>query len=126
MARNCAACHGEGGQPPRLTAFEDLRPLALETTGIDVYAALGARGVHFALFPLVFLAAGAGYLRRTTWRGRRILLAAGAAAVLFDLIQAELRPGHLAWTWTAVGLLAAAYLVLGTVVLLDLWRRPAR
>jgi hypothetical protein len=125
VTRNCAACHGDGGQPPRLARFEDLRPLALETTGIGLYTAIGARGLHLALFPLVFLAAGLGYLRRVAWRGRRTLLAVGAAAVLFDAAQAAFLPGRPALAWSAAGLLAASYAAVGAAVLRDLWRKPA-
>jgi hypothetical protein len=128
VANNCAACHGPGGQFPRLTGYEDLRPLALEPASGGFYAALGERTLHLALFPLVFLVAGIGYLRRTAGPGLRVLLGACAAAVAFDAGQWWLRQGHpgAAWApWTALGLLAAAYLALAAVVLAELWRRPA-
>ena len=128
LANNCASCHGPGGQFPRLTTFEELRPLALEPAGGSLYAMLGARALHLALFPLVFLAAGVGYLRRTAWPGRRLLLGACAGALLFDAAQWWLRQGHAGGAWAsraALAALALAFLALAAVVLADLWRKPA-
>lgn len=124
VSNNCASCHSPGGQYPRLTTYEELRPLALEATGGSIYAMLGARALHFVAFPLVFLVAAFAYLRRAAWAGRRMLMGACAAAVLFDAGQWWLRQGHpgAAWApWTALGLLAAAYLALAGVVLAELW-----
>lgn len=128
VSNNCASCHSPGGQYPRLTTFEDLRPLALEAAGGSLYAMLGARALHLVVFPLVFLVAAFAYLRRTGWAGRRILMGACAAAVLFDAGQWWLRQGHPGATWapwTALGLLATAFLALVGVVLAELWRGPA-
>ncbi|HEX4845953.1 MAG TPA: hypothetical protein VFV26_07000 [Geothrix sp.] len=125
VSNNCASCHSPGGQYPRLTTFEDLRPLALETAGGSLYAMLGARTLHFVAFPLVFLVAAFAYLRRAAWTGRRMLMGACAAAVLFNAGQWWLRQGHPghAWApWTALGLLAVAFLALTAVVLAELWR----
>ena len=125
VSNNCASCHSPGGQFPRLTTFEDLRPLALETAGGSLYAMLGARALHLAVFPLVFLVAAFAYLRRTGWAGRRILMGACAAAVLFNAGQWWLRQGNpgAAWApWTALGLLAVTFLALTAVVLAELWR----
>lgn len=126
-ANNCSACHGPGGQFPRVVGYEDLRPLALEEASEGLFATLGARGLHLAAFPLVFLAVGFLYVRRIAWPRRRALLAAGVGAVLFDAGQWWLRQGHAgaAWAaWTALGLLAAVYLATAVAVLADLWRRP--
>lgn len=125
VANNCASCHGEGGQFPRITGFEDLRPLALEETSEGLFDTLGARGLHLAAFPLVFLLAAVVYLRRTAWPGRKALMGACAVAVLFDAGQWWLRQGHPghAWAaWTAIILLVTTYLALMGVVLADLWR----
>jgi len=125
VANNCASCHGDGGQYPRLTSYEDLRPLALEEASDSLYATIGVRGLHLLTFPLVFLVAAVLYLRRTTWSGRRMLMAGCATAVVFDAGQWWLRqghPGHTWAAWTALGLLAAAYLALAGVVMADLWR----
>jgi len=127
VANNCASCHGPGGQFPRITSYEDLRPLALEEASEGLFATLGARGLHLAVFPLIFLVAAAGYLRRTAWKGRRILMGGCAAAVLFDAGQWWLRQGHpgAAWApWVALVLLATTYLALTGVVLADLWGGP--
>ncbi len=124
LANNCASCHGPGGQFPRLTSFEDLRPLALEEATGGLYATIGARAIHLALFPLVFLVVGFGYLRRTGWAGRRLLLGACALAVIFNAAQWWLRQGRpeALWaSWTASALLAGAFLALALVVLRDLW-----
>lgn len=124
VTNNCASCHGDGGQYPRLVSYEDLRPLALEEASESLYATIGARGLHLFAFPLVFLAATVLYLRRTAWPGRRMLMAGCAAAVAFDAGQWWLRQGHpgQAWAaWTALVLLAAAYLALAIAVLADLW-----
>jgi hypothetical protein len=124
VANNCASCHGPGGQFPRITGYEDLRPLALEDASEGLFATIGARGLHLAWFPAVFFAAVVLYLRRTAWSGRRLLMAGCAGAVLFDAGQWWLRqghPGHVWAAWTALGLLAAAYLALTLTVLADLW-----
>lgn len=128
VANNCASCHGEGGQFPRITRYEDLRPLALEEASEGLYASIGARGLHLAAIPLVFLVAGLAYLRRVAWSGRKAVMGACAVAVLFDAGQWWLRQGHPGAAWAprvAMTLLAAAYLALAGVVLADLWRRPA-
>jgi len=127
VANNCASCHGEGGQFPRIVRYEDLRPLALEDASEGLFATIGTRGLHLAWFPVVFLAAGVLYLRRTAWAGRGPLMAGCAVAVAFDAGQWWLRQGHPghAWAaWTASGLLAASYLALAMAVLVDLWRKP--
>lgn len=124
LVNNCASCHGQGGQFPRLTSFEELRPLALEEAADGLYAMIGARNLHIILFPLIFLAAGFGYLRRTALPQRRILLGCCALAVLFDAAQWWLRQGQSGapWaTWMASALLATAYLALAVVVVRELW-----
>lgn len=128
VTNNCASCHGDGGQYPRLTSYEDLRPLALEGASEGLYATIGARGLHLFAFPLVFLTAAVLYLRRTAWSGRRALMAGCVVAVAFDAGQWWLRqghPGHGWAAWTALALLAAAYLALTITVLADLWRGTA-
>ncbi|WP_243286458.1 c-type cytochrome [Geothrix terrae] len=127
VANNCASCHGDGGQYPRLTSYEDLRPLALEETSESLYATIGARGLHLAAFPLVFLAVAVLYLRRITWPGRHLLMGGCAVAVLFDATLWWMRQGHpgTAWApWVALGLLAAAYLAAAAFVLMEVWRGP--
>jgi mono/diheme cytochrome c family protein len=124
VTNNCASCHGDGGQYPRLTSYEDLRPLALEEASDGLYATIGARGLHLLAFPLVFLVAVVGYLRRTAWTSRRVLMGGCAAAVLFDAGQWWLRQAHPGAAWAplvAVVLLATTYLGLMGVVLADLW-----
>src|SRR5512133_805359 len=128
VANNCASCHAPGGQFPRITSYEDLRPLALEEASDSLFATIGTRGLHLAVFPLVFLVAAFGYLRRTCWKGRTALTGACAVAVLFNAGQWWLRQGHPghAWAaWTGMILLASAFLTLVAVVLADLWRGPA-
>lgn len=128
VANNCASCHGEGGQYPRLARYEDLRPWALDEASEGLYATIGDRGLHLFAFPLVFLAAAVIYLRRTAWKGRRAFMGACAVAVLFDASQWWLRQGHPghAWAaWTGMILLALAFLILVAVVLADLWRGGA-
>src|SRR5512133_587440 len=124
VTNNCASCHGDGGQFPRITSYEDLHPLALEEASDSLFATIGARGLHLIGFPLVFLVAAAGYLRRTAWASRRILMGGCAVAVLFDAGQWWLRQGHpgAPWApWVALALLATTYLALTGVVLADLW-----
>jgi hypothetical protein len=128
VANNCASCHGPGGQFPPITGYGDLHPLAMEEASDGFYATLGARALHLALFPLVFLVAGLGYLRRTSWPWRRLLLGGCGAAVLFDAAQWYLRQGHpnALWAaWAALGLQSAAFLALTVVVLKALWARPS-
>jgi mono/diheme cytochrome c family protein len=128
VTNNCASCHGPGGQFPRLTSYEDLRPLALEEASEGLFATLGARGLHLIGFPLVFLVAAFGYLRRTGWKGQTILTGGCAVAVIFDAGQWWLRQGHPghAWAaWAALIVLSVAFLVLTGVVLADLWRGPS-
>ncbi|GLH66128.1 hypothetical protein GETHED_04920 [Geothrix edaphica] len=128
VANNCASCHAPGGQFPRITSYEDLRPLALEEASDSLFATIGTRGLHLAVFPLVFLVAVVGYLRRTGWKGRTILVGGCAVAVLFDAGQWWLRQGHPghAWAaWTGLILLALTFLALVAVVLADLWHGPA-
>ena len=124
VANNCASCHGEGGQFPRLTRFEDLRPLALEPAPEGLLALVDGRTLHLLGFPLLFLVGAGAYLRRTGWRHRRALMAGCAAAVMFDAGQWWLRQGHAggAWAaWTAAIALAATMTALVAVVLSDLW-----
>lgn len=129
VANNCASCHGDGGQYPRLTSYEDLRPLALEEASESLYATIGARGLHLVAFPLVFLAAAVLYLRRASWSGRKALMGASAVAVLFDMGQWWLRqgrPGHAWAAWTGMVMLALAFLALVGAVLKDLWAGSAQ
>jgi len=129
VGNNCASCHGQGGQFPRMASFEDLRPLALQEASDGPYASLGARTLHLVLFPLAFLVAGLGYLRRTSWTGRRLLLGGCALAVLFDTGQWWLRQEHpeLLWAaWMGTAALAGAMGMLIAVVLRDLWGLPPK
>ncbi|WP_257310007.1 hypothetical protein [Geothrix fuzhouensis] len=124
VTNNCASCHGPGGQFPRITSYEDLRPLAMEEASDSLYATIGARGLHLVAFPLVFLAAAVLYLRRTAWASRKGLMGASAVAVLFDMGQWWLRQGRtgIAWApWAALVLVATTYLALTGMVLADLW-----
>ena len=125
VTNNCASCHSQGGQFPRLVSYEDLRPLALEEASDSLYALIGARVLHLAVFPLVFLVAAGGYLRRTAWPHRRLLIGASALAVAFDAAQWSVRQGRpeLLWAaWMASAALAGTMVLLVSVVLRDLWR----
>jgi hypothetical protein len=124
VANNCASCHGPGGEYPRIASLEDLRPLALEEASGGLYAMLGARALHLVLFPAVFLVAGIGFLRRTQWAPRRILLGACALAVLFNAVQWWLRQGRpeALWaSWAGSAALTVGMALLVAVVLRELW-----
>jgi cytochrome c553 len=124
VANNCARCHGQGGQYPRMASFEDIRPLALDDGSHDLYAMIGTRTLHLALFPLVFLVAVFGYLRRTTWAHHWTLAGGCVVAVLFDMGQWWLRQGRPEnlWTaWMAAAALAVSMSALVAVVLRNLW-----
>ena len=112
------------GSSPGSPAIGDLRPLALEEGPDGFYAAVGNQVLHLVCFPLVFLVAAFGYLRRTSWAHRRMLGGACLVAVLFDAGQWWMRQGLPVALWAAwlaaVGL-AAAMLVLMAVVLWNLW-----
>jgi hypothetical protein len=128
VANNCASCHGPGGQFPRLVGFEDLHPLAIQAAPEGFYAAVGSRALHLVCFPLAFLVAAGGYLRRSAWAGRRALLGGSLLAVGFDAAQWWLRQGRpeALWaSWTALGLQSTAFLLLAVVVLKELWTRPS-
>ncbi|WP_243305096.1 hypothetical protein [Geothrix oryzisoli] len=129
VTNNCASCHGPGGQFPRVTGYDDLRPLALEEASDGLFATIGTRGLHLAVFPLVFLVVAFGYLRRTGWKGRNVLMGGCAVAVLFDAGQWWLRQGHPghAWAaWTGMILLALTFLTLAGVILKELWPTSAK
>lgn len=124
VVNNCASCHDQGGQSPRIVRFEDLRPLALEPAPEGLAEALDARALHLVVFPLIFLVAVGAYLRRTRWAWRNLLLGGCALAVLVDAGQWWLRQGHpgTLWAgWAGLGLLAAAMLGLVVATLVDLW-----
>lgn len=124
VANNCASCHGDGGQAPRLLAFEDLRPLALEPATEGLAELLDARFLHLAAFPLLVAVAAAAYLRRARWAWRKGLMAGGGLAAAWDAGQWWLRQGrpepHWA-AWTGLVLLAAAMVAIAGAVLADLW-----
>lgn len=125
VANNCSRCHDRGGQFPRLASYEDLRPIALEETPQGLMGLFRSRPLHLFGFPAILLLSSLLYLRRTTWSGRKPLMAATAAAVVFDLAQWMLRQGAptARWAaWTAAGLLGAAMLLQVAVVLTELWR----
>jgi hypothetical protein len=124
VTNNCARCHGQGGQFPRIAGFEDLRPLALDEGSDGLYSLIGPRALHLVLIPLVFLVAGFGYLLRTTWAHRRILAGGCLAAVLLDAGQWWMhqgRPETLWVSWTASTALAVTMAILVATVLRDLW-----
>ena len=123
VANNCASCHGQGGQFPRIDRFEDLRALALEATPTGLLGMVDPRTLHLFLFPLLFLVAAGGYLRRTAWPGRTGLLGICALVVAFDAGQWWLRQGRpeaLGAAWAGSVALAAAMAALLAVVLRDL------
>ncbi|GLH71078.1 hypothetical protein GETHPA_26110 [Geothrix rubra] len=125
VTNNCSRCHDAGGQFPRLASYEDLRPIALEETPQGLMGLLRSRPLHLFGFPAILLLSSLLYLRRTAWSGRKALMAATAAAVVFDLAQWMLRQGAPAgrWAaWTALAGLAAAMLAQVGVVLAELWR----
>ncbi|MDP1831725.1 MAG: hypothetical protein Q8K67_06680 [Geothrix sp.] len=129
VANNCASCHEPGGQYPRLASFEDLRPLALEAAPEGLLGLVDARTLHLIGFPLLFLVAVAGYLRRTAGSGRRLLMGGCALAVGFDAAQWWLRQGRpeALWAaWVGVGALAATMAVLAAMVLSELWKPKSR
>lgn len=124
VANNCASCHDRGGQYPRITTFEDLQPIALEPAATGLGTFLTPRLLHLFGFPLLFLVAIFGYLRRTGGQGWSRLAATAAAAVGADVAQWTWRQGgpQHAWAaWTAavgLGLCMAAVVV---AVLRSLW-----
>lgn len=125
VGNNCARCHDQGGQFPRLASYEDVRPIAVEETPQGLMGLLRARPLHLFGFPIVLLLGALLYLRRIAWSGRKILMGATAAAVVFDLAQWMLRQGAptALWAaWTAAGLLAAVTLAQTAAVLAELWR----
>ncbi len=125
VANNCSSCHGEGGQYPRLTSYEDLRPLAVEAAPQGLMGFLEARPLHLFGFPALLLLGALIYLRRVAWRGRNLLMAATAGAIAFDLLQWLVRQGGTAhaWAaWTGATLLGAVMAAQAVVVLAELWR----
>lgn len=129
VANNCASCHGEGGQFPRIMGFEDLRPLALEADSEGLGAIVDARSLHLFVFPLIFLVVAGVYLRRIAWAGRKVILGGSVLAVLFDVSQWWLRQGRpeALWAaWTGIGLLALAMAAMAAVVLKEMWTTPSR
>jgi cytochrome c553/uncharacterized membrane protein (UPF0136 family) len=124
VVNNCASCHGPGGQFPRLDRFEDIHPLAMEAVPAGLLGLVDARTLHLVGLPLLILVAVGGYLRRTAWRGRKILMAGCTLAMAFDAAQWWLRQGRpeALWAaWTASAALAAAMAALAAVVLAELW-----
>ena len=125
VANNCAGCHDRGGQYPRLASYGDLRPIAMEEVPQGLLGLLRARPLHLFGFPLILLLSTLLYLRRIPWPGRKALMAATAAAVVFDLAPWMLRQGAptARWAaWTAVILLGAVMMAQAAVVLTELWR----
>lgn len=126
VANNCASCHAQGGQFPRIASFEDLRPLAVEAGPAGLLGLVDAGTLHLLAFPLVFLVAAGGYLRRTTLPRRGLLMGTCALAVLFDAGQWWVRQGRpgmgVLWAaWLASLALLATLVVLVAVVLAELW-----
>lgn len=128
VTNTCAACHDRGGQYPRLAGFEDLRPIALESVPEGLMGLLGARGLHLAVFPGLFLLAVGGYLRRTESRAKKPLTLASLLLVTFDMAQWWLRQGrpeHLWAAWLGAAGLGLAMAALAGVILSQLWGRNA-
>ncbi|HEX9009413.1 MAG TPA: hypothetical protein VF804_03525 [Holophagaceae bacterium] len=125
VANNCSRCHEAGGQFPRLASYGDVRPIALEETPEGLMGLLSSRPLHLFGFPALLLLSSLLYLRRTAWSGRKALMAATAAAVVFDLTQWMLRQGAptARWAaWTALAGLGMAMLAQAGVVLAEFWR----
>lgn len=123
VTNTCASCHSAGGQFPRLTSFEDLRPLALEPAPSGLLELVSPRALHLIVLPLILLAAIAGYLKRTAWRGRKLLMGGCAFAALFDMAQWWLRQGRpeALWApWTATVALGLAMAAMTVAVLWEL------
>lgn len=121
---NCSGCHGQGGQLPRITSFEDLRPIALDAAPEGLAGLIDGQTLHLIGLPLIFLVAAGAYLRRVAWRRRKRLMAACTLAVAFDAAQWWLhlgRPEHLSMAWLSLACLGAVMLSLVAVVLSDLW-----
>jgi cytochrome c553 len=124
VANNCASCHDRGGQYPRLAGFEDIQPIALEAAPTGLAGLIDPRGLHLLAFPLLFLVAVAGYLRRTGWPRWKPLAVASGVAVAFDAGQwwvRQGRPEHLWAAWTAAAALALAMATVVGVILKNLW-----
>ena len=129
VTNNCASCHAQGGQYPRLTSFEDLQPLAWESASTGWLDLPGPRAWHLFLFPLLLVLAVGLYLRRTTWRGRKPLMGACALAGLADVAQWSFRQGRpeaLGMAWATSLTLAVAMIAVVAVVLSELWGAEAR
>lgn len=128
VTNNCSSCHGDGGQYPRLTRYEEVQALALEPAPEGWLGFLAARPLHLFGFPALLLFLGLVYLRRIAWSGRKMLLALSVGALAFDLIQWVVRqggPDHRWAGWTGACLLALLGILQIGAVLIDLWRpRP--
>jgi len=124
VSNACASCHSQNGQFPRITGFEDLRPIALEPAPPGLTWLITPAGLHFVGFPFLFLVAIVGYLRRTGWPHWKGLAFGCALAVGFDAAQAWLRQGQPGHPWIAAAAMAGLVLAMAAVVgviLKDLW-----
>jgi hypothetical protein len=129
VSNNCASCHERGGQFPRLAAFEDLQPIALEAAPSGLGGLLTPRVFHFAIFPLLILVAVIGYLRRSGRPGWKALALAAFGAVVFDMAQftwRQGRPEHLGVAWLAAAALGLAMAAITGLVWRELWAGKPR
>ncbi|HJW09959.1 MAG TPA: hypothetical protein VJ483_10015 [Holophagaceae bacterium] len=69
ITNNCASCHGEGGQSPRLVKYEDVHPLAQYDTGVALKTLARMSHVHLLAIPILLFMMGSLFVR-TRYRER--------------------------------------------------------
>ncbi len=63
ITNNCASCHGEGGQTPKLTNYEDVHALAQYDTGVALKTLARMSHVHLLAIPIILFMMGSLFVR---------------------------------------------------------------
>lgn len=74
FANNCASCHGEGGQSPKLMKYEDVTPLAQYDKGVALKTLARMSHVHLLGIPLLFFMLGSLFVRTRYREGLKAFL----------------------------------------------------
>ena len=86
FTNNCSSCHGEGGQSPKLTKFEEVSPLVQYDTGVALKTLARMSHVHLLGIPILLFMMGSLFVRTRYREGlKAFLLVLPFCGVVWDI-----------------------------------------
>lgn len=127
LARNCLACHGEGGQTPRLTTYEDVIVLTKADLGESIRRLAAVSHVHLFGMAIIFVLTGLIFSLCELREGiKAVVVSTPFLAMLLDIGSWWLTHYETIFAYTVIAggvLLSAAVPIQICVPVYQMWSR---